>query len=108
LAPIDTFNLIFRIQVLQFDSGVGGGELPVYILGLRISVLRPSGHLPAHGGDVRNPTVKTLSAQHAQFTFRYIEPTPMLGRMMNLQTFRQGSRFIGDDLEGEYWLADAR
>ena len=42
---------------------------------------------------IRNPAVQALSGQHSDFNFSHVQPTPMLGGVVNLQTFGDTPRF---------------
>ena len=70
-----------RIKALELDAGVRGREAPVGGL-MSVAAVLPCGDLPAQGlrvGDARS----RHWGQNAQFDLRHVEPTAMLGRVMD-------------------------
>ena len=73
-------NLNFRVEPLQFGSGLLEGELPVdgSLLGVCLCGLGSDFRLQSR--DVADAAVgQALAGQAAQFAFRDIEPTTVLG-----------------------------
>ncbi len=70
------------------------GEVPVDLGLAVVAVLFPSGDLTAHCLQILNASVEALTAQGAQLDFRHVEPTAVLGRVVDLQAFRQVAGFL--------------
>ena len=58
-----------------------------------ISVVFPSGDFVDEGLFVGDAAIETLSREDAEFGFRQIEPTAVLGRLVPLEAFNQPPRF---------------
>ncbi len=70
------------------------GEAPVDLGLAVVAVLFPSGDLTAHCLQILNASVEALTTQGAQLDFRNVEPTAVLGRVVDLQAFRQVAGFL--------------
>jgi hypothetical protein len=77
------------IQTLQFGAGIRGGEVPFYPNGFLVPLVCPRLHLPTEGLFVRNSAFQTCPDQCAQLNFRHIQPTPVLGSVMELKPLPQ-------------------
>ena len=73
------------IQMFQFHAGIGGGETPVYSDGFLVPLLHPCLDLPMQGGLVWNPAIQAASHQGTQFNLGHIQPTAVLGRVVELE-----------------------
>jgi len=81
--------------MFQFNSGICSSELPNDFFDTIVSVSFPCSDFNLHGRHVCNPTIETLSFEHAEFDLRHIEPATMLWSVMNIQSFRQASGLLG-------------
>jgi hypothetical protein len=79
--------------VLEFDTGRFGCELPVCLGVMGVAVMLPGGDFVGEGLFVGNATVEALGGENAEFGFRQIEPTAVLGRVVPFETFDQSPRF---------------
>jgi len=66
--------------VLEFNSGIFGGEVPVYLGVIGIALLLPGDDFVGEGLFVGNAAVEALGGQNAEFGFCEIKPTAVLGR----------------------------
>src|SRR3954451_7955616 len=80
------------VEMLEFDARVGGGEAPVDAVPRGIAVGDPGGHFLLDGRPVGQATVEALALQDAQLDLGHVEPTAMLGRVVDLQFVRQALR----------------
>ena len=83
------------IEAFEFDARISGGEVPADCrLRLIAPVLPLLGLLTEllHGRDV---ACQALAHQHAQFNLGDIQPTGVLGRVMNLQLDGQSFGLFG-------------
>ena len=74
-----------RIQSLEFDSRQVSAELPVDLCLMLIAFSLPSLDLLLQGFTIWNPAIQALCTKNREFTFGPIEPTSMLGCVMELQ-----------------------
>src|SRR6516165_1845311 len=81
--------------MLQFRASVVGLELPIDLGLLAVSFFLPGGGFSRKRLFVGNPPGQALSRQHVQLDFGCVEPTAVLGRVNNLQTPNQPTRFLG-------------
>ena len=73
------------VKAFEFDAGIQSGELPVYsFLGL-VSPLFPLLCFLCERLHVWEPSIQALHRQDAELDLRDIEPTTMLGGMVDLQ-----------------------
>ena len=70
----------------QFDAGILGGEPPVHAHRITIAALLPRFYLATQGLPVRYATLQALSSQHSDLYLRHIQPTPVFGCVVYLQT----------------------
>ena len=77
------------IEPSELDAGIGGGELPVDPLLTLIAPGFPGLGFPTQGVEVGYPAVQTLPGEDAEFQFGDIEPTAVLGGVVNLQPLCQ-------------------
>src|ERR1700692_2371855 len=78
-----------RGETLAVGAGMRSGEAPVDIGLLDIAVVHPGGDLAYKCVLVGNAAVQALTSEHAQLRLGHVEPTPVLGREMDLQLVRQ-------------------
>src|SRR6478609_8612142 len=83
--PSRSTVLNYRVQLAELDASVRRGELPVYTDLALIPLLFPGRHLSAQLFATADAPVQTLPRQHAQLDLRHVQPTAMLGRVMDLQ-----------------------
>ncbi len=94
---IGSTGLDCRVEAFELHAGVGGGELPIHsTLGAVAGVL-PGGYLRPQRLLLTDPSVQALAAQHRQFRLRHVEPTAMLGRVMDLQPLDQPPGLFGSE-----------
>src|SRR5439155_20058531 len=79
----------FRVKVLQLNSRVLGGEVPLDANLFAIAAFLPGRGLRGYFALGGNAPVQTLAGQHTEFRLGHVEPTAMLGRMHQLQLLRQ-------------------
>ena len=58
-----------------------------------VALLLPRSHLPPQSALVGNTAVQALPGHHPDFDLRHIQPTAMLGSVMDLQPFGDAPRF---------------
>ena len=73
--------------MLEFDPGVSGAEVPFGFVTSIITIGLPGRGFASHGIDVRYATIEALGLQYTQLNLGDIEPTSMLGGVVNLQAF---------------------
>ena len=81
------------VKGFQLDARVIGGEAPVHSHHVPVALVLPGVNFPAQHLLIRNPAVQALPGQHSDFNFSHVQPTPMLGGVVNLQTFGDTPRF---------------
>src|SRR5437764_8943173 len=85
------------IEMRKLDAGIGGGEAPVHRrLGAGASRF-PGRHLPGQGGGVGNAPVETLTAEEGEFALRHVQPTAMLGGVVQFQAVQEAAGFDGGE-----------
>lgn len=77
------------IKSSELDPGIGGGEVPINPLLRRVAPGFPRLGFLTQGIQIRHPTVQALPGEDTEFQFGDIEPTPVLGGVVNLQALRQ-------------------
>ena len=58
----------------EFNSGIGGSELPMHRIFLAVSLGKPRLYLTGHLFNGRYPSLQALSAHGAYFPFRHSKP----------------------------------
>ena len=81
--------------MLEFDAGGWGGEVPIGLSVIGISVAGPSGDFLDESLFVRDAAVEALGRQDAQFGFRQIKPTSMLWSVVPFEALDQSPCFGG-------------
>ena len=81
------------VKRFQLDARVIGSEAPVHSHHVPVALVLPGVNFPAQRLLIRNPAVQALPGQHSDFNLGHIQPTPMLGGVVNLQTFGDTPRF---------------
>ena len=81
------------VKGFQLDARIIGGEAPVHSHHVPVALVLPGVNFPAQHLLIRNPAVQALPGQHSDFNFSHVQPTPMLGGVVNLQTFGNAPRF---------------
>src|SRR5271154_3267057 len=83
------------IEFLQLDSGVLRRETPAHLRLRSVATLLPRfNFVPQHGHFV-NPAVEALAGKNAQFRLSHVQPTAVLGSVVELQPLPQSSRLCG-------------
>ena len=85
--------LYWWVEGLELDAGILGGEAPVHPYCVPVALLLPRSHLPPQSALVGNTAVQALPGHHPDFDLRHIQPTAMLGSVMDLQPFGDAPRF---------------
>ena len=75
------------IEAVKFAPGVLGVEPPVNGGSGGISLRDQGLDLPPEGGFVGDALLEAGAGQHAELDFRHIQPTPVLGGVVELQPF---------------------
>lgn len=81
--------------MFEFDSGIRGRKLPVNAFLGRIAPLFPLGGFLDECLQIWDPSVQALDGQGAELDLGDIEPTAMLGGVVDLQTGGQSSGLLG-------------
>ena len=74
-----------RIEFFEFMPGDGDGKTPMDFDLLFVAPFFPRADLAASPLGVIQATIEALTLQHADFDFRHVEPTGVLGGVMELQ-----------------------
>src|SRR5258708_2883577 len=95
--------------MLEFDASVGGGEVPVCLGVVGISVLLPGGDFVDEGLFVWNSAVEALGREDADLGLCQIEPAAVLWGVMPFEALNQSpglggrkgfvERSLGVDIE---------
>jgi len=83
---------IFRVEPTELDSSVIGLELPVDFGRLLIARRFPASHLTSEKLCGFDSSIEALSLQNTELAFCDVQPTPVLRRVVNLQTLGNGLR----------------
>ena len=81
--------------MLEFDTGICCGELPIGLGMVGISIILPSCDFVDEGLFVRDAAIETLGRKDAEFGLRHIEPTAVLRRVVPFDPFGQPPCFGG-------------
>ena len=79
--------------MLEFTTGVVGGESPVYGGYRLITFIFKSSDFRFESLLTWKPPIKTLSAEYTQLNLSHVEPTTVFGRAVKLQALGDASRF---------------
>lgn len=82
-----------RVQPLELDSGIGGGELPVHRCGCVVALALGDGHVRFERIGVGN-SVWQAPPQRAKFDLGHVHPTAVLGCIVNFQPCDQPRGFL--------------
>jgi hypothetical protein len=74
--------------------GIRRRKLPYDLRFPIVSVIFPSGYLLFYGVHVGNAPIETLPIEDAQFYLGYVEPTAMLGCIVDLKPFGKSTGFF--------------
>src|SRR3989339_165916 len=73
----------------KFYACIDSRKMPVY-LGLSVvPVVLPGANMSLHSYQIRNTPIQALSVQGTEFNLSHVEPATMLGRVVDIETFRQ-------------------
>jgi hypothetical protein len=72
---------------MELNACIGRAEPPPHLDGAFVAVRLPGRHFPPQLLGRADPAAQALPAQHAQLDLRHVEPTAVLGRMVDLQPF---------------------
>jgi hypothetical protein len=78
-------RLLHRIEALEFDTCISGAELPVHRANPLVALLLPALNLPTQLLDGGNVVGQALPCEHREFNLGDVEPTGVLGGVMDLQ-----------------------
>ncbi len=84
-SPTTLSSVNLWIQMSQFDARIGGGEAPVYTHSFLVPFIRPCPRFPTQGSLVWDAAVQTGPHQGAQFNLCHIQPTAVLGSVVELE-----------------------
>jgi len=70
---------------MEFFACIGDAKGPVDLCPGFVALLFPRGNLCYQFLRRRQSAIQTLPAQHAKLHFRHVQPTAVLGRVMQLQ-----------------------
>src|SRR5260370_29105133 len=84
-----------RVEVLEFDTCIGGCEVPVGLGAVGIAIVLPGGDFLDEGLLVGNPAVEALGGQDTEFGLRQIKPTAMLWSVVPFEALDQPPGFEG-------------
>ena len=73
--------------MLELDPRVGGGELPVGVGVVGVSIILPSCDFVDERLFVWEAAIEALGRKDAEFGFRHIEPTAVLWRVVPFEPF---------------------
>jgi hypothetical protein len=74
------------VKAFEFDAGIQSGELPVHPFLGRVSPLFPPLCFLGERFHIWDPSIQALHRQDTELDLSDIEPTAMLGGMVDLQT----------------------
>src|SRR5690606_34503460 len=74
-----------RVDMGETPARLGDGEAPNDRCGGGIARRHPGGRLRLQRGAVWQAPVQALPRQHTEFEFGHVQPTAMLGRVVNLE-----------------------
>jgi hypothetical protein len=61
-----------EVEALEFDAGVGGGELPVDLGVVLVAAGPPCGDFLGEGLLVSDASIEALAGEHAEFGFGHV------------------------------------
>ena len=76
---------------MKFGAGVSGFKPPVDTSSGGVALRHQGLDFPPERLLVGEPLLQAGAGQHAELDFRHIQPTPVLGGVMELQPFRNPS-----------------
>ena len=80
-----------RVEAFEFDSGVGGRELPFGSEGLFVAGRLPGCDRRFHRCGTLKAAADTLPGEDAQFHFSHVQPTAVAGGVNEAKLRRAGS-----------------
>ena len=83
------------VEAFEFDAGIQGGKLPVHAFLGRIAPLFPLFGFLSERLHIWYPPIQALQGQGTELDLGDIEPTTMLGGMVDLQTRGQPTGLLG-------------
>jgi hypothetical protein len=81
--------------VAEFDACVFGGELPADLALIGVGGVLPCGEFGVEGGEVVDAAIEALPGQCGEFDLGDVEPGPVFGGVVDLETLGQGEGFVG-------------
>src|SRR6266702_4748725 len=90
LAPGLSVWLLHWIEAFKFDARIRRTKLPIDRADLLVAMVLPALHLPTKFLDSGNVVSQALPRQHTEFNLRDVQPTRVLGGVMDLQPVREG------------------
>ena len=104
----DWFN--DRVKSPEFRACIVGGESPIHFAFGDVATDFPCVNLAGQVFAILHPPVEALAAENSQFCFGHVEPTAMLGRVVDFElrqnalgfrgseSFIEGGRFVGIEI----------
>src|SRR5215210_4583091 len=84
-----------RIQLLQLDPGVLRREPPAHLRFCSVSMFLPRSDFRSQHRHFVDPAVEALAGKDAQLRLCHVQPTAVLGRVVDLQSLPQPPRLRG-------------
>src|SRR4051794_543803 len=81
-----------RIQLLQLDPGIPRREPPAHLRLGSVSMILPRSHFRPQERHFVDTPVEALAGKDAPFRLRHVQPTAVLGGVVNLQSLPQPPR----------------
>lgn len=82
------------VEVLEFNACILRSEAPINGRAAGIAVFHPGGDFLLQSFAVSNATVETLTTKDTKLDFSHVQPTAVLGGVMQLQLARDPMRFF--------------
>ena len=82
--------MLYGIKAFEFDARVRRAELPVHRANLLVAMILPALNLPTEVLDSGDIVGQALPCQDTQFDLGNIEPTRMLGGVVDFQAVDEG------------------
>ena len=81
----------------EFDSGIGGGELPEELAGVAVAFGVPGGELLIERRLIGDASIEALLGDEAQFNLRDVEPTAVAWCVDHAQSSGESVSFVGTE-----------
>src|SRR2546421_617062 len=84
-----------RIEIMHLSPSISAGKAPMDTRLLRIALSRQGHNVLPQMIEALHAFGQTAAFKNADLNLGHIEPTPMLGRVMHLQSLPDALRFLG-------------